>query len=101
MAQKAQEAAMAQQAGGQSDPNAAFLQAEQMKVSARVQTDMQKNQLTAINDAAKIDLERDKMAQDLAIQVAEILGKYGATIDVARLKQEQATNGMMGGMNGY
>ena len=72
-----------------------------MKVSARVQTDMQKNQLTAINDAAKIDLERDKMAQDLAIQVAEILGKYGATIDVARLKQEQATNGMMGGMNGY
>jgi hypothetical protein len=45
------------------------------------------------------------MVQDLAIAVAEQLGKYGTAVDVEEVKQEQATvrehnAHMMNGMNG-
>jgi hypothetical protein len=39
--------------------------------------------------AAKDDLERDKMAQDLMIDQAKILGQYGTAVDVARVRAEQ------------
>ena len=102
-----QQAAQAQQGQAQaSDPNAAFLQAEQMKVSARVQADMAKAQLDAQKAAMEDDRERDRMAQDLAIKVAELLAKTGVQINTAALKAEQAAprapmGGIpMGGMNG-
>ena len=55
--------------------------------------------------AMKDDLARDEMIQDLAVKVAEILGKYGTAVDVEEVKQEQATvrehnAQMMNGMNG-
>lgn len=105
IAQKQQEAAMQaqqqQQAGmPASDPNQAFLAAEQMKAQGKMQVDMAKLQLDAQKAQAdqqfkmhelamKDDLTRDEMVQDLAVKVAEILGKYGSAIDVAAVKAEQ------------
>src|SRR6056300_1729253 len=103
IAQKQQEAAMqAQQQQGMpaSDPNQAFLAAEQMKAQGKMQVDMAKLQLDAQKAQAdqqfkmhelamKDDLTRDEMVQDLAVKVAEILGKYGSAIDVAAVKAEQ------------
>ena len=101
---QAAQAAQGQQQG--SDPNAAFLQAESMKAQMKAQTDMARLQLDGQKAmaeeqrkrgeiAAKLDLDRDKMVQDLAIEVAKILGQYGTTVDVARVKAEQASNGAM------
>jgi len=83
-----------------SDPNQAFLAAEQMKAQGKMQVDMAKLQLDAQKAQAdqqlklqemamKDDLSRDEMVQDLAVKVAEILGKYGASVDVAAVKAEQ------------
>ena len=107
MAQQ-QQMAMAQQQQGQ-DPNAAYMQAETMKAQTNAQVSMQK---TAIDNQYKMhklamddDLARDQMIQDLAVKVAEQLGKYGTAVDVEEIKQEQnATREhnaqMMNGMNG-
>ena len=105
IAQKQQEAAQAQQAQQQagmpaSDPNQAFLAAEQMKAQGRMQVDMAKLQLDAQKAQAdqqfkmhelamKDDLRRDEMVQDLAVEVAKILGQYGGQVDVAAIKAEQ------------
>jgi len=86
MQQQAQEA-MAQQ--GQSDPNAAFLQAEQMKAQSKMQSDMMKLQLDQQKAIAEDDRKRDQMAQDLLVDAAKIYGQYGSTVDVARVKAEQ------------
>lgn len=92
------------------DPNAAFMQAEQMKAQTRAQVDMAKAQMDQQYKMHKLamddDLQRDEMVQDLAVKVAEILGKYGATVDVAQVKAEQAAvrdhnAQMMGMMGGY
>jgi hypothetical protein len=84
------QAAQAQQGQAQpSDPNAAFLQAEQMKMSARVQADMAKTQLDAEKMRMDDDLERDRMAQDLAIKAAELLAKTGVQLDLNAIKREQ------------
>ena len=105
--QKKQEAMMMQAAAGQqqqqTDPNQAFLMAEQMKAQGKMQTDMARLQLDAQKQqldqefkmqelAMKDDLARDELAQQLATKVAEILGKYDAAIDVAAIKREQAAN---------
>ena len=118
IAQKQQEAMMAQQQQQQggapaSDPNQAFLMAEQMKAQGKAQVDMAKLQLDAQKASAdqqfkmhelamKDDLKRDEMVQDLAVEVAKILGQYNATVNVASVKAEQdATRAhneqMMGG----
>jgi hypothetical protein len=105
IAQKQQEAAQAQQAQQQagmpsSDPNQAFLAAEQMKAQGKMQVDMAKLQLDAQKAQAdqqykmhelamKDDLRRDEMVQDLAVEVAKILGQYGGQVDVAAIKAEQ------------
>lgn len=72
-----------------SDPNMAFLQAEQMKMSARVQADMAKTQLDAEKMRMDDDLERDRMAQDLAIKAAELLAKTGVQLDLNAIRREQ------------
>ena len=108
-AEAQQMAAMQQQQGmPQSDPNQAFIMAEQMKAQSKMQVDMAKLQLDAQKAAAdqqfkaaelaaKDDLKRDEMVQDLAIEVAKILGQYGAQVDVAAVRSEQeADRGFMG-----
>lgn len=108
MLQQQQQAAAQQQP--QPDPNAAFMQAEQMKAQTRAQVDMMKaqmeNQYKFAALAADDDLKRDEMVQDLAVKVAEILGKYGTAVDVEGIKQEQAAERelqqqVMGAMSGY
>ena len=103
IAQKQQEAAMMQQqqqGAPATDPNQAFMAAEQMKAQSRMQVDMAKLQLDAQKAAAdqqfkmhelgmKDDLKRDEMVQDLAVEVAKILGQYGAQVDTAAVKAEQ------------
>lgn len=85
-----QQAQAAQNQPQQSDPNAAFLQAEQMKTSARVQADMAKMQLDAQRLMMDDDRQRDKMTQDLAIKAAELLARTGVQIDQNAIKREQA-----------
>ncbi len=96
--QAQQQAQMMQQ--GQADPNQAFIQAEQMKAQTRAQVDMAKLQLDAQKAASdrdfkmhelamKDDLQRDNMVQDLAVKVAEILGKYETAVDTTAIKAEQ------------
>jgi len=96
MMQQQQQAAMAQQQ--QQDPNAAFLQAEQMKAQAKMQGDMAKLQLDAQKAAAADDLARDQMAQDLMVQAAQTYGKYATNVDVAAVKAEQDKFRTMAGM---
>lgn len=86
--QQAQQAAMEGQMQ-MPDPNAAILQAEQIKAQAKMNTDMMKIQLDAQKAAAEDDRKRDQMAQDLLVDAAKIYGQYGATVDVARVKAEQ------------
>jgi len=98
--QQAAQAAQ-QSAQGGSDPNQAYMAAEQMKAQSRMQVDMAKLQLEGQKAMAEEqrkrqemlmddDQERDQMVQDLAVKVAEILGKYGTQVDVARVQAEQA-----------
>jgi hypothetical protein len=88
-----QAAQAAQQQGGQGDPNAVFLQAEQMKAQTRAQVDMQKATMEhsrkLMDMASSDDLSRDKMAQDLLVDAAKILGQYGANVDVAQIGAQQ------------
>ena len=84
--QQMQQQQLAQQ---QQDPNAAYLQAEQMKAQAKVSTDMAKLQLDAQKAMAEDDRERDRMAQDLLVDAAKIAGQYGTQVDIARVKAEQ------------
>ena len=94
-----QQQAQAQQ-GQASDPNAAFLQAEQMKAQTKAQTDMAKLQLDMQKAAASDDLKRDQMAQDLLVNAAKIYGEYGTAVDVAGIQAEQEkTRAMIGAMS--
>jgi hypothetical protein len=97
----AQAAEAAKQAQQGSDPNAAYLQAEQMKAQVRMQADQQKARLDqqkaqadfafrAAENKQADDLERDKMAQDLAMRVADLLGKYGVQVNTAAVAAQQA-----------
>jgi len=97
LAQQQQQAAAAQPPP-QDPQSAAYLQAEQMKAMARGQAELQKVQLEAMKAQQLDDRERDKMAQDLALQAAEIVARYGATVDTARIKAEQAAPRMPPGM---
>lgn len=108
MMQQQQQAAQQAAQQPQPDPNAAFLQTEQMKAQTRAQVDMAKAQMDQQYKMHKLgmddDLQRDEMVQDLAVKVAEILGKYGAAVDVEGVKQEQNAirehNAQMMGMSG-
>jgi hypothetical protein len=98
-AQMLQMQQQAQEAQGQpADPNAAFLQAEQMKVQGKMQSDQMKMQFDMQKAAADDDLKRDQMAQDLLVDAAKIYGEYGTSVDVARVQAEQDKARMIGGM---
>jgi len=96
MAQQQAQQAAAQQ--GQPDPNAAFLQAEQIKAQAKMQSDMMRLQFEQQKAMADDDLKRDQMAQDLLVDAAKVYGQYGATVDVARIKAEQDKMRMVAGI---
>lgn len=95
--------AQQQQQQQQGDPNAAFMQAEMMKVQQRDAESQRKLQLDAIKFqaeeqrkraelATRSDIDRDKMLQDLILKVAELEGKLGVQIDEQAIQAEQAQN---------
>lgn len=83
-----QQAAAAQQQ--QSDPNAAFIQVEGMKVQERAQSNAAETQRKAAKDAAEIDLRRDSMAQDRVIKAADLFAKHQAQVDQQAIVAEQS-----------
>jgi hypothetical protein len=91
---QAQQAQQAQGQQQQGDPNAAYMQTEAMKAQTRAQVDMQKaameHQRKLLEMANNDDFKRDEMAQQLLVDAAKILGQYGTSVDVARVRAEQA-----------
>jgi hypothetical protein len=86
-----QQAAQAQAGQAQgADPNAAIIQAEQVRASATAQAAAIRGQVDMQKAVMKDDLDRDQMAQDLAVKVAELLAKTGVQLNTAALKAEQA-----------
>ena len=84
--------AQAQQAQGQPqgfDPNQGIVMGEQIKAQAKTQTDSMKAQVDMQKAFMDDDLQRDKMAQDLAVKTADLAGKYGVGIDEDALRREQ------------
>ena len=107
--QQMQQMQQAQQQGQQANPAQMLMQSEAMKTQTKAQVDMAKAQMDNQYKMHKLgmedDLARDKMVQELAVAVAEQLGKYGTAVDVEEVKQEQAAirehnAQMMNGMNG-
>lgn len=90
MMQQAQ-AAQGQEQGR--DPNAAFLQAEQMKSQQRQQEAEQKHQRDIVKMRAEDDRKRDEMEQEAIFKAAEFFAKYGRPPDpnsAAPIRQVQA-----------
>lgn len=82
------------------DPMQGIIAAEQIKAQAKMATDSQKQQsderIAMMKEqrerfamGMEDDLARDQMVQDLAIKVAEILGQYGTSVDVAAVTTAQ------------
>ena len=69
----------------QSDPAQAIIMGEQIKAETQLQANMAKLQLEAQKAVMEDDRERDKMLQDLALKVAEILAKYGVQVDAGQV----------------
>ena len=73
-------------------PHYYFLKGEQYKADKKAEMDMLRAQIDAQKAIAIDDRERDALDQQLLIKAAEILGKYGTSVDVANIKlaQEEA-----------
>ena len=84
-----QQAAQGQQ---QSDPNAAFMQVEQMKAGAKAHSDMMRLQLDAQKARMDDDRQRDKMAQDFALQNTKLQAEHGRKVNEMALKAGQDRN---------
>ena len=67
----------------------ALVQAEQYKADKAAEMNMIKLQIEAQKALAVDDRERDALDQELMIKVAEILGKYGTSVDTAQIKAAQ------------
>ena len=67
----------------------ALVQAEQYKADKKAEMDMMKMQIEAQKALAVDDRERDELDQQLIIKAAEILGKYGTSVDTAKIKEAQ------------
>jgi len=83
-----QQQQMAQQNPQLSDGEA-LVQAEQYKADKAAEMNMLKLQIDAQKAIAVDDRERDALDQELIIKAAEILGKYGTSVDTATIKAEQ------------
>ncbi|MGH0371725.1 portal protein [Sinorhizobium meliloti] len=72
------------------DPNAGLIEMERVKAQLEAQAADADRQFQMAKLAAQQDFERDKMAQDFALQKAEIEARYAAQVEVERLKLEQS-----------
>ena len=85
---KVQMDAQKAQLGAQKDSQIA--QIEIQKAAQKAEIDAQKAQIDMQKAKAVDDRERDKLDQELIIKTAEILGRYGQSVDTAKIKQAQA-----------
>ena len=67
----------------------ALVQAEQYKADKQMEMQQLKLQIDAQKAIAVDDRERDALDQELMIKVAEILGKYGTSVDTAQIKADK------------
>lgn len=80
----------------QGDPAQAMVQAETIKAQAKMASDSQRIQLDMYKAQLTDDRERDRMAQDMELAMAQIAGKYGIAVDTASIKaQQESTNAAM------
>lgn len=90
-----QEQAMQQQAAQQpqqqgSDPNAAFVQVEGMKVQQKAQSDMGKLQLEDKKAMMEDDRKRDEMTQKRILDAAQLFADHGVKVNEQAIVAEQA-----------
>ena len=88
-AQLVQQQQQMQQQNPELSDGEALVQAEQYKADKKAEMDMLKLQIEAQKALAVDDRERDALDQELLIKTAEILGKYGTSVDTAQIKAEQ------------
>ena len=88
-AQLIQQQQQMQQQNPELSDGEALVQAEQYKADKKAEMDMLKLQIEAQKALAVDDRERDALDQELLIKTAEILGKYGTSVDTAQIKAEQ------------
>lgn len=86
-----QQMLMAQQQQGQQapDPAQGFIMAEQIKAQSKSQSDAMNAQVKMQSELMKDDRERDKMAQDFALDNARLQGELGVKASEARVRAEQ------------
>jgi len=84
-----QEQQDAQDEEGQISDGEALVQAEQYKADKAMEMQQLKLQIEAQKAIGLDDRERDKMDQDLLIKAAEILGRYGQSVDTAKIREAQ------------
>lgn len=88
--QAADKAAAAQQQPQISPDTQGLIQIEQTKAQLRAQSDEASREFEMRKLIVQNDLDRDRMAQDREIKIAEIQARFGAQVDIARLNAEQA-----------
>ena len=64
----------------------AFIAGEQIKARTDLLEAQMKNALKVLELRQKDDLERDKLETDAVLKAAELLGKYGAQVDMAQIR---------------
>jgi len=72
------------------DPVMIQAQVAQQQLQLEAENAKRKHELDLLKLKVEDDRERDKMAQDKYIAEAEIEGKYGAQVQIARINAEQA-----------
>lgn len=88
-AQIHQQAQAAQGEQQQSDPNAAFMQAEQMKAQQRAQEAQMNNQRDMTRLYMEDDRKRDEMAQKRVLEAAKLQAETGLQINQQAILAEQ------------
>jgi len=67
----------------------AQVEAASVTAQTKAQTDLMKLEIDAQKALAQDDRERDKLDQELLLKAVEVLGRYGTSVDIEKIKQMQ------------
>ena len=87
--QQQEEKAAQEEEGALTDAQA-LVQSEQYNADKQMEMQTLKLQIEAQKAIAIDDRERDALDQELIVKAAEIMGKYGTSVDTAKIKDAQA-----------
>ena len=87
--QQQEEKAAQEEEGALTDAQA-LVQSEQYNADKQMEMQTLKLQIEAQKAIAIDDRERDSLDQELIVKAAEIMGKYGTSVDTAKIKDAQA-----------